>query len=276
MNSYTETNPLLTIEGVSKSFNGKLILRDIGTPEKPFVIYDVIRPDRIQGQTIAVVGESGSGKSTLFKLIAGIIKPTTGTITIPNEYKNDGTFKLVDPGDVGYVQQTYPLSRNQTVQKMLMLAAEQGGIPKNERSKKVDEFIESWNLKEQRNLSKKPLSGGQRQRVAIIEQLLCSHHMLIFDEPFSGLDVRNIDDVKKSFEMITQTSELGTIIFSTHDIHLAVELADLIYVVGFEKGKPGGTIVRCFDLKKMGIAWEPYGPLHAELTSGIKKIIKGG
>ena len=47
-------------------------------------------------------------------------------------------------------------------------------------------------------------------------------------------------------------------------------------VVGFEKGKPGGTIVRCFDLKKMGIAWEPYGPLHAELTSDIKKIIKAG
>jgi ABC-type nitrate/sulfonate/bicarbonate transport system ATPase subunit len=276
MIEYKRAKPLITIEGVSKTFNGKLILRDIGTPEKPFIIYDVERPGRIQGQTIAVVGESGSGKSTLFKLIAGIHQPTTGTITIPNEYKNDGTYKLAEAGDIGFVQQTYPLSRNQTVNKMLMLAARQGGIPKKERAKKVDSFIESWNLSEQRHLSKKPLSGGQRQRVAIIEQLLCSHHMLIFDEPFSGLDVRNIDDVKKSFEMITQTSELGTIIFSTHDIHLAVEMADLIYVVGFEKGIKGATIIRSFDLMEMGLAWESYGQGHVSLTKEIQSLIKLG
>src|SRR4051812_16624199 len=116
MEEFKRVSSLLTIEGVSKRLHGKLILRDIGTKERPFVIYDINRPNRIQGQTVAVVGASGSGKSTLFKLIAGIYPPTTGTIIIPDEDKNNGSFKEVDGGDIGFVQQSYPLSRNQTVQ----------------------------------------------------------------------------------------------------------------------------------------------------------------
>jgi ABC-type multidrug transport system ATPase subunit len=278
MKEFKRVSSLLTVEGVSKRLNGKLILRDIGTKEKPFVIHDITRPNRIQGQTVAVVGASGSGKSTLFKLIAGIYPPTTGTIVIPDEDKNDGSFKEVDGGDIGFVQQSYPLSRNQTVQEMLHDAAKQGNVPKSERQHVVDSYLETWNLKDQRYLSKNQLSGGQKQRVAIIEQIICSHHFIIFDEPFSGLDVRNIDDVKNTFEKITATSELGTIIFSTHDIHLAVELADLIYVIGFEKEKgvckPGGTVVQSFDLMEMGLAWEEYGAPHRELNAQIQKLIK--
>ena len=274
-NEYTVGQALLSLTNVSKQFGNKLILRDIGTTEKPFIIYDIIRPDRTQGQTIAVVGSSGSGKSTLFQMIAGIHEPTTGTILIPDENKKDGSSKKVSGGDVGFVQQSYPLSRNQTVMQMLMDGAKQGEIvTKKEKLELVENYLETWNLKDQRFLSYRQLSGGQRQRVAIIEQILCSHHAIIFDEPFSGLDVRNIEDVKKSFEKITSTSELNTILFSTHDIHLAVELADLIYVVGLEKQKPAGTIIASFDLMEMGLAWENYGPGHAELAQQIKTIIK--
>lgn len=278
MQKFERVSSLLTIDGVSKTLHGKLILRDIGTKEKPFVIHDISRPNRIQGQTVAVVGASGSGKSTLFKMIAGIYPPTTGTIIIPDEERNNGSFKEVEGGDIGFVQQSYPLSRNQTVQEMLHDAAKQGNIPKSERQHLVDSYLEKWNLKDQRYLSKNQLSGGQKQRVAIIEQIICSHHFIIFDEPFSGLDVRNIDDVKNTFEKITATSELGTIIFSTHDIHLAVELGDLIYVIGFEKEKgvckPGGTVIESFDLMEMGLAWEEYGSPHRELNAQIQKLIK--
>jgi len=279
MTEFTKVCPLLSIEGVSKTINGKLILRDIGTKEKPFVIYDITRPNKVQGQTVAVVGASGSGKSTLFKLIAGIYPPSTGKITIPVEEKPDGKYREVDGGDIGFVQQSYPLSRNQTVLEMLTDAAKQGNFPKNERQALIDSYLESWNLKDQRYLSRNQLSGGQKQRVAIIEQIICSHHFIIFDEPFSGLDVRNIEDVKQTFEKITSTSELGTIIFSTHDIHLAVELSDVIYVIGFEKEKngaqiPGGTVIESFDLKEMGLAWQEYGAAHRDLNTQIQKLIK--
>jgi polar amino acid transport system ATP-binding protein len=103
------------------------------------------------------------------------------------------------------------------------------------------------------------LSGGQRQRTAIIEQMLTSKHFMILDEPFSGLDVGNIEKVKLSFDKISAANELNTIIFSTHDIRLAVELSDSIYILGKHGEDPScATIIKHYDLKAMGLAWEPF------------------
>lgn len=278
MKIFERKEPLLIINNLSQKFDNKIILRDIGKTES-LIISNITRPNMLQGQTVAVVGPSGSGKTTLFKIIAGIIEtPTTGSVTIP--LNGNGVHTNVRVGDIGYVQQTYPLSRNENIYKMLLKAANQGNIKKNEQNDIIDNYLEIWGLKEQKFLCAKKLSGGQRQRTAIIEQLLCSHYFIIFDEPFSGLDVKNIMDVKKSFNRITTTNEINTIIFSTHDINLAVELADSIYVMGFEKdinGKkiPGGTIIKKYDLKETGLAWDDkFTTVHMELAKEIMETIK--
>jgi ABC-type multidrug transport system ATPase subunit len=284
MATFTRGRPIVQIKNVSKIYEGKVILRDIGTEEKPFIISDITRPKedmqagREQGQTVAVVGASGSGKSTLFRLMSGIHAPTSGIIEVPDNWDKE-SYCMVKAGDVGFVQQTYPLSRNQNIIEMLYDVAAQGNIPVNQRKEVIESYLEARGLTGQRFSSKNKLSGGQRQRVAIIEQLLCSHTLFIFDEPFSGLDVRNIDDVKASFTAITTTSEINTIIFSTHDIRLAVELADLIFVVGYEKDESGkfidgGTIIRRYDQKDSGLAWIPYSPAHEALAMEIQQVIK--
>ena len=118
------------------------------------------------------------------------------------------------------------------------------------------------------------LSGGQRQRTAIIEQILANKHFMIFDEPFSGLDVGNIEKVKESFTKIGQSDERNTIIFSTHDLRLAAELADSIYIVGFPEGTTEySTIVKHYDLKELGLAWQPYGEGHRHLVADIKELL---
>ena len=95
---------------------------------------------------------------------------------------------------------------------------------------------------------------------------------MVFDEPFSGLDVGNIENVKSAFKLIQESHELNTIIFSTHDINLAVELADSIYVIGHKDGiKDYSTVVKHYDLKEMGLAWEKFGPEHLNLVNEIKK-----
>jgi polar amino acid transport system ATP-binding protein len=97
---------------------------------------------------------------------------------------------------------------------------------------------------------------------------------MILDEPFSGLDVGNIEKVKQSFNKISAADELNTIIFSTHDIRLAAELADSIYVVGFPEGETSySTILEHYDLKAMGLAWKPYGDGHRKLVSEIKNVL---
>lgn len=271
--SYALAEDLLLVEGVSVVYGSKTIIRNIGTEQIPFVIKDIKRENMQQGQTVAVLGRSGRGKSTLFKAITGIIPPSSGFVKVPDG--GPGKLRNVKEGDVGFVQQNFPLSRNQTVYDMLLDAAGQGGVAASSRKDLVEEHLGAWGLSGQRNNASNQLSGGQKQRVAIIEQLLCSHHYMVFDEPFSGLDVCNIDDVKNSFRLITTQNEINTIIFSTHDIDLAVELADEIYIMGYEKNTagefvPGGTIIGYYDLKKLNLAWKEYTQEHRELVNMIK------
>jgi ABC-type multidrug transport system ATPase subunit len=278
---YVITRSLVQINNLSYTVpnNGrpKLLLRDIGTEAKPFLVNDVKRIDvENQGQIVAVLGRSGGGKSTLFKLLAGLNKPTTGEILIPN---GGNMLTKVKEGSVGFVQQTYPLSRNQSVRSMLMEAAAMGKVPHKERRGMVDQYLKDWGIFNQSGQSANQLSGGQRQRVAIIEQLLCSHHFIILDEPFSGLDVKNTEALKDTFRKITTVDEINTIFFSTHVIQLATELADQIFVIGYEYDDQGnqlegGTIIAQYDLKAMGIAWRPYGAEHRKLRYEIEDLIK--
>jgi ABC-type multidrug transport system ATPase subunit len=278
---YIITQPLVQINNLSYTVpnNGhpKLLLRDIGTEAKPFLVNDVKRIDvENQGQIVAVLGRSGGGKSTLFKLLAGLNKPTTGEILIPN---GSNMLTKVKEGSVGFVQQTYPLSRNQSVMSMLMEAASMGKVPRKERKDLVNQYLKDWGIFNQSSQSANQLSGGQRQRVAIIEQLLCSHHFIILDEPFSGLDVKNVEALQETFRKITTVDEINTIFFSTHVIQLAMELADQIFVIGYEYDDQGnqlegGTIIAQYDLKSMGIAWRKYGDEHRKIKYEIEELIK--
>ncbi len=97
---------------------------------------------------------------------------------------------------------------------------------------------------------------------------------MILDEPFSGLDVGNIEKVKTSFQKILDADEYNTIIFSTHDIRLAAELADSIYIIGNPEGVTDySTVLKHYDLKKMGLAWTPYGEGHRKVVAEIKEIL---
>jgi len=209
-------------------------------------------------------------------------KPTTGKVLIPDYKKQIANglqpAKVVEEGDVGFVNQKYTLYRHKTIYQALMFALRKTNLAKSEKHDKIMSYISDWGLEGCMNQYPVFLSGGQRQRTAILEQLLSSGYYIVLDEPFSGLDIGNIRNVKKSFQLISDSNELNTIIFSTHDIELAVELADSIYVVGYDKsdssGSQIGTIVKHFDLKEMGLAWhEGLKKEHIDLIDSIKQVM---
>jgi len=271
MLDYTLGNTLLKVENVSLSVdNGwggkKQLIHDINFEEK-----DVIRPGMIQGQMIAFVGDSGRGKSTLFKVLCGLVPPTTGHVLIPGK---NGEGKEVHEGDVGLVDQGYTLFRSETIFDALMFAAKKGKVPKKDRKDLVMKYMKDWKLEEAMDNYPCECSGGQRQRAAAIQQLLCSKHFIIMDEPFSGLSVRGVKNMKEIMELTCSYDELNTIIFSTHDLNLAVELADQVYVIGYPKDEKGqliksGTIISSYNSKALGLAWVPFSTDHLEL---VKKI----
>lgn len=274
MNLYTEHNCLIEVNNLHVQYGSKVILRDIGNEAIPFRINDIKREGMLQGQTVAVLGRSGRGKSTFFRSLAGLVPPSKGRIIIPKNFK-ETEYKNIEEGDVGFVQQTFPLSRNQSVYQMLHDAITMGDHVEQAETV-IEQYLKDWGLSAQKNHYSKQLSGGQRQRVAIIEQLLCSHFFIVLDEPFSGLDVRNIEEVKDAIQKLTTSSEINTVIFSTHNIELAVSLADSIYLIGYEQDEngnfiEGGTLLTHYDLKKIGIAWTPYSKDHIDIAEKLKE-----
>lgn len=252
MMPYEIKERLLTIENLSLQYDTKLILRDINLH-----VDNIVRPDMKQGQVVALLGLSGSGKTQLFRCISGMQKPTSGQVLI-NDHKTH-----VHAGEVGVVQQTYPLLSHRTVWGNLMIAADLHG--RKDGKEEAEKLLERFNLIEKKSAYPIELSGGQRQRIAIIQQLLCSNHFLLMDEPFSGLDLVAKRRVMDTIRTVSTADELNTVIFTTHDLESAVMLADTIWILGPEKEKAGTTVIKQMDLAAMGLAWEPdieHNPLY--------------
>jgi polar amino acid transport system ATP-binding protein len=260
----------LSVGYKDKNGKDKQILKDVTIVEK-----DIVRDGHTStGQTIAFIGRSGRGKSTLFKALTGLLAPTSGQILITDFSTADKTdAKQVAEGDIGFVDQKYTIFRHKTVYQICQYALRKSTLTKPEKEALITEYLTDWGLLEHKDKYSGELSGGQRQRTAIIEQMLTSKHFMILDEPTSGLDIHAIETVKKSFKRILDADEYNTIIFSTHNIEFAVEMADSIYVIGFPEGDSVSTVIKHFDLKAMGLAWTAYGSNHLELVKEIKDLI---
>ena len=268
---YNSKEILLQVTDLVAGYDGKVILKDVNFTEK-----DIARTGiDSTGQIIAFIGRSGRGKSTLFKTLTGLIRPIHGQMLINELVIDDPSkAKLLREGDIGFVDQKYTLFRHKTITQICEYALRKSTLSKGEKDTLITDSLTEWGLIEHKDKYSCELSGGQRQRTAIIEQILSNKHFMIFDEPFSGLDVGNIEKVKESFTKIGQSDERNTIIFSTHDLRLAVEMADSIYIVGFPEGNTEySTIVKHYDLKELGLAWQPYGEGHRKLVVDIKQLL---
>lgn len=245
---------LLKIENVSLAFGENVVLRDVNAEIKNVVRTD--RPDIQQGQVVCLLGPSGIGKTQLFRIMAGLSNPTSGNILLGPEGR------LVKRGEVGVVFQNYPLFRWRTVLGNLMRAAGKAGMNKNEAKEKSMELLERFNLANRANYYPVQLSGGQRQRVAIAQQIICSRHFLLMDEPYSGLDLLMKETVSELILQVATMHEFNTIIVTTHNIPDSLTIADTVWVLGLEKDEagnfiPGARIRKEIDLISRDLAWQP-------------------
>jgi ABC-type nitrate/sulfonate/bicarbonate transport system ATPase subunit len=238
--TYARAERLLTIDKLDIRYGAKIVLRDVNLH-----VDNITRVGLSQGQCVALLGPSGIGKTQLFRAIAGLQPPTQGSVTLA-----DG--KPVIAGQIGVVQQAYPLLAHRTVMGNLRLAADKHGTPLDQ----INHYLEYFELADKVDSYPSQLSGGQRQRIAIIQQLVCSNHILLMDEPFSGLDPIAKGKVYDTITKVTTEHELNTVIFTTHDIGSAVRLADELWVLGRQPGLLGATVVKRIDLIAAGLAWD--------------------
>jgi ABC-type nitrate/sulfonate/bicarbonate transport system ATPase subunit len=264
--NHTRNEIILSVEGVGITYD-RPILRDVSLQ-----VCNLSRPGVQQGQVVSLIGRSGIGKTQLFKIISGMLKPTTGSVRIGMD------LHPVQAGEVGIVPQNYLLFRHRTVLQNLAIAIERSEKQLSETEQKdiIKEHAERFHLTE--HLAKYPaqLSGGQRQRVSILQQVLTGTKTILFDEPFSGLDVLMVDKVIELLLRISLLDEHNTLIIVSHDVENAMAISDTAFILAAEKGKPGATITETLDLIGMGMAWEKdikQNGRFRELTDQIKHKI---
>jgi ABC-type nitrate/sulfonate/bicarbonate transport system ATPase subunit len=261
---YTKGNTILKAENISLNLGGFQILKDVNVE-----IRDVVRPGMNQGQVVGFLGPSGVGKTKFFEILSGILRPTTGTVVmgIPLE--------PVRPGRVGVVQQTYPLFPYRTVFQNLMVAANRNKSHKHESKERIMNILETFGLDKHKGRYPAELSGGQRQRVSIAQQLLCSEHFLLLDEPFSGLDMNSIEKVLEMLRGVSLMHELNTIIIVSHDIVSTSSISDTLWIMGRDRDAQGNIIngakiKKEYDLMSMGLAWRK----GIETESGFNELMR--
>lgn len=267
--------PLINLGGVGFSFfddggKEKKILRDI-----TLEVCDI--PDH--PQVIGILGPSGMGKTTLLNLLSGARKPTVGRVEVYDAAKN--ALVEVEQGMVGVVTQNYRVFPQYTVQKNLLLAAaKKNGHTVKEQHDMVMDYLVRFGIADLASLYPKQLSGGQRQRVATIQQLLCSGHFILFDEPFSGLDPLMKEQAAAQINDSASMSELNTFLIITHDITQAVMSSDRLLILGRERTSageviPGAYIKYTIDLAAEGLAWQPnitQLPKFSEVVSEVRGL----
>lgn len=263
---YTINGLLLDIDKVHLELSGNLILRDISVQ-----IHDIIRPDCVTGQIVGFLGPSGIGKTQFSKIIAGLQKPTSGGVYINPERIP------VEKGLVGYVSQNYLLFEHRTVLGNLTLSCKQHGLTEKVSIEKIKYYLEKFDLFEKKDQYPAQLSGGQRQRVAIAQQMLCSDHFLIMDEPFSGLDVLNIEKVCEMIQAVASEDEFNTIIIVTHDVTSASLISDTLWLMGRDKDQEGnfikGAVIKeTINLMELGLAWEKEIQYTKEFTDFVRNL----
>jgi len=264
--TYSFGKSLLKIDNVSLEYDGRPILSGVNAE-----VRDIIVPGRVQGQVVGILGPSGCGKTTLFRIVAGLLAPTSGRVTV------NGDDQPVTAGEVGVVAQSYPLFEHRTVLGNLMLGATKKEKDSKVARDKVMEFLKEFGLEDKYSLYPAQLSGGQRQRCAIIQQILCSEHFLLMDEPFSGLDLIMLEKTADLIAKVADMDELNTIIVVTHDVTAACTVADHLWLMGRSDGEdgktlPGSRIVKQYNLIDLGLCWQPGIAATAPFNDFVREV----
>ncbi len=192
-------------------------------------ILDGLNLDVPKGSFEALMGPSGSGKSTLLNLIAGLDRPTTGTLEIDGkrlDQMSDGELAKWRANTIGFVFQSYNLLPVLTAIENVELPLLLTNVASSERRKRAQTALRVVGLEDRMTHYPRQLSGGQEQRVAIARAIVNDPKIIVGDEPTGDLDRHSADEILNLLQKLNK--ELGkTIIMVTHD-PAAAERATLV------------------------------------------------
>jgi ABC-2 type transport system ATP-binding protein len=218
---------MLEVKGVTLKYGDFVAVDDLSFEVKP-------------GEIFGLLGTNGAGKTTTFRTIMGLLYPSKGYV------RYNGSFVSYETVDqIGYMIEERSLLTKMTVKDLMLYFGQLKNVSVEDILKRLDYWLERFNIKDYKNKKIKELSKGNQQKIQFISALINNPSLLVLDEPFSGLDVINIE---LFVEVIREFQAKGaTIIFSSHQIDHVESFCERLVVL--EKGK---TVISGYikDIKK--------------------------
>lgn len=207
---------LVDVRGVSKVFAGEKVV-------------DNVSFSLLKGEITALLGVNGAGKSTIMNMIVGVLSPDTGNVIVAGaDMETEG---LKAKKEIGFLPENNPLYEDMYVREYLEYVASIYLLPKLVKAR-VDEIIQETGLTKDYKKKVGSLSKGNKQRVGLAQALIHNPRILILDEPMTGFDPRQQEDIKA---LLLRLKENTTILFSTHYLQEVKDIASRYLIV--DKGK---------------------------------------
>lgn len=221
MSEHTPSTEMLVVDNLHKVYAGA----NGGTEAIRNLTFNVG-----DGELVCIVGPSGAGKTTLLRSIAGLLAPTSGTVSL------NGKTISGPPEGMAVVFQDYARSLFPwlTVRENIELPLKEKKLPKSERAQLTDEALDAVDLTDSASKYPWQLSGGMQQRVAIARAVAYRPQILLMDEPFAAVDAQTRADLEDLVRSLWHKYRV-TLLFVTHDIEESIYLAQRVLVLS---GRP--------------------------------------
>ncbi|MBM3197030.1 MAG: LPS export ABC transporter ATP-binding protein [Chlamydiae bacterium] len=207
---------LLNVKGLSKEYNGRLVVQNISIEIEP-------------NQIVGLLGPNGAGKTTAFYMIMGLEDPDQGEIFLENRPITNLSIDKRAKLGMGYLAQEPSIFRQMSVEENLLVVLETMKLKKFEKKERLDQLLEEFRLTHLRKKPSPTLSGGERRRLEIARTLIQSPKLLLLDEPFAAIDPVTIDELK---ELILTLSKKGIgFLITDHNVREIFKIANRCYLV---------------------------------------------
>ena len=227
MSSATQNNqPVVVVTDVCKEFRREQMV---------VPVLSGINLELYAGDYLALMGPSGSGKTTLLNLIAGLDRPTSGTVTVCNQdlgASSEGQLAKWRARHVGFIFQLYNLIPVLTAYENVELPLTLTSLSRRERDEHVKVALEVVGLSDRMDHYPRQLSGGQEQRVSIARALVTDPTLIVADEPTGDLDAKSATEILDLMQRLNTEFE-KTIVMVTHDPNAAARAKRTVHL---EKG----------------------------------------
>lgn len=205
-----------------------LEVRDVQLKYGEFVAVNRLSFNVQPGEIFGLLGPNGAGKTTTFRMIMGLLYPSVGYVKYDNQYVS---YDLVDK--IGYMIEERSLLTKLTVRDLMLYFGQLKNVPIETILERLDYWLKRFDISDYKNKKIKELSKGNQQKIQFISALINDPTLLVLDEPFSGLDVINIEIF---VEIIREFQQKGAvIIFSSHQIDHVESFCEQLVIL--DKGK---------------------------------------